>query len=392
MPSADGTTAANPPPAASGRLRSRLGLAARWTVSLVGILYAIHCIHWRDRVETTIPPTASAPAVTIEREILSRDGSRLRLVGADGATVELDLAADSGARVLPGVRTALAEADPRLLLLSLALMAPIYLLQALRWRSLLVAQQARLPFPTLLAYHLAGSFLGVFLLGAVGTDVSRTWWLTQRGVSGAAALASVIADRAIGMSTMIATAAVLLALGSAGHDGSATRLWILCGALLGAALVYYSAIARRLLGLPWVMARLERLAPIGGLRQAAAVYRSRHREVALAALLSLAGFALLLIGTAACGWAVGMTTPLAGLLFSLTLVWFVGSLPISIMGFGVMEPLAIALLARDATATGGQVMGMLLLARTALLLQVLPGAGVLVWRRTQPATADASAA
>jgi uncharacterized membrane protein YbhN (UPF0104 family) len=394
MPNDDGTTdgraaAADAPPPTT---RGRLGLAARWAVSIAGIAYAVHCIHWRDRVEIPVAATASAPAGTVAREVIGRDGSRLRIIEPDGGDGALDLASTPEARVLPGVRTSLAEAEPRLLLLSVLLMAPIYLLQALRWRCLLAAQQARLPLPTLFAFHLAASFLGMFLLGAVGTDLSRTWWLAQRGISGPAAIASVIADRAIGMSTMVATAAILLAIGGGGQDGGATRLWAMTGALAAAALAYYCAPVRRLLGLPWLMARLERFGSLAALRQAAAVYRTSHREVALAALLSLTGFSLLLLGTAACGWAVGMTTPLASLLFSLTLVWFVGSLPISIMGFGVMEPLAIALLARGPTATSGQVMGMLLLARTALLLQVLPGAGVLVWRRSQPATAGASAA
>jgi uncharacterized membrane protein YbhN (UPF0104 family) len=385
---ADGSDLLPPaPPAPASRARGLLGLAARCLISLAGLLYALHFIHWSDRA--LVPASALGRDGAAEECVVDASaGDLLEVTDRAGARHRLDLAAlaETGVFVdtTPGLRRVLREVDRRLLFAAVLLMAPIYLLQSLRWRALLAAQGARLPVWACFRIHVAACFVGTFLLGILGTDASRTFALAKRGIDRMAALASIAADRAIGMSAMLVVTAALLALSpQGGHDAS--RLWLLLGALAAATLVYYLPLARRASGASWIVARLSRWDAFARLRDSAGVYRRDHAAVALAAALSLLALATLLLGTALCGRAVGIQAPAGALLFSLTLVWFVGSLPISIMGFGVMEPLGIALLAKGPSSTAGQVVAMLLLARAVLLLHTLPGALALAWPERAPA-------
>ena len=71
--------------------------------------------------------------------------------------------------------------------------------------------------------------------------------------------------------------------------------------------------------------------------------------------------------------AVGTETELPLLVAALAVLFFSGSLPASFIGFGVMEPLGVALLAEPGTASAAQIVAMLVLFRCYILLVGLAG-------------------
>ena len=79
-------------------------------------------------------------------------------------------------------------------------------LNAYRWIGLLGPLDERPPVPALLRIFFVSTFLGTFLPSTVGSDAVRAWSLSQDGVSGSQAIASVLIDRLLGVAATLCTA------------------------------------------------------------------------------------------------------------------------------------------------------------------------------------------
>jgi hypothetical protein len=97
------------------------------------------------------------------------------------------------------------------LLLSAGSFSLNYLIKAVRWHRMLIAQGLSLPPQVTLAAFLAGMFYGLVTLGRVG-ELYRAEALMERGASAGIALASGILDRLIDVFVVLLVAAVLGAL------------------------------------------------------------------------------------------------------------------------------------------------------------------------------------
>lgn len=149
-------------------------------------------------------PAAFAPE-------LARRGMRRGLwtVAVIGAAMALTVLAASQTRI--GAR-AIADlwlrARPPLLILAFASMTMAFVLMALRWRALMPADR-RPPASGLTAIVCAGLLLNYALPGPVG-EVGAAWFASRRyGVPLAAALASGVAARLVGLATAALTAALV---------------------------------------------------------------------------------------------------------------------------------------------------------------------------------------
>lgn len=317
------------------------------------------------------------------------------------------------------ISTRFREADPRWILVALALTVAQVTLSAWRWRYTARKLGLELPFREALREYYLATFLNQVLPGGVLGDVSRAWRQARRSRSKGSAARSVLLERASGQIVMLAGAGVcaavlavqsgffLTASGSV-DPGMASGLVVAGAALtgmVGAALrrsYRNRPTSRPFLGFTGVMglpgragsrARARRVMeagralegrpepPLGRLlrRTGAEARRAFLHGGALpvqlgTSLLVVASYVLVFVLSCR---AVGVDTPAATLALLIPPVLVAMLIPISLAGWGLREGAAAALWAvvglPAAQGTAASVMyGLLVLASS------LPGAVVLL--------------
>lgn len=101
----------------------------------------------------------------------------------------------------------LRDANPWLILLSLALMPPFIWIKAWRWQRLLFDLGLELPLNTAACLYMVGLFLGSTTPGQAG-DLVKAWYLRDRGQPLAPAMLSVVIDRLCDLLVMAVIAAM----------------------------------------------------------------------------------------------------------------------------------------------------------------------------------------
>ncbi len=366
--------------------RKTLLLAAKLALVTLGVLFVARSITWKDAIESRGPLTMAGGMVVpagrhpVERgadgglEIAAASGERVRVPG--------DLLADpkSGVVFRPGVGSTLAGA--RAIPIGLALLACLATipLQSVRWWMLLRCRGVEIGLFAALRLFLIGLFFNIVLPGTTGGDVMRAYYATRRPGSRATALASVIVDRGIGMFAL-----VLLGAGAGlfGLRDPSLRMPVLatCVVLLGGVAVtmaFLSPSIRRRFGVDRLIARLPRAPAILALDRAMLAYRSHPGAVAGSVLLAVVTH--LLIVSAAYFSAEAIRAPIsAGALVQvLPLVLLVGSLPLSVLGLGVMEPTGIVLFG-GLGVTPNTIVTVLVLIRLEQMVFWLLGGLCLLW-------------
>lgn len=220
-------------------------------------------------------------------------------------------------------------------------------LSTLRWQRVLEALERPERLPLLLAYQLAGLFVGNVLPSTVGGDVLRVVRLSGRNGESTTSFASVALERLSGWIVLPLMTLVGLALDpSLLHLGAASRVAVIIAAVTLAllVLVVYAA------GHPGVGGRLAH--NTGWLRFIGAVHLGvdrfrRHRRAAASVLV--AGFAYQLAVVAA-AWmgaqALDLRVSWLAMLAFFPCVAIVQVLPISIGGLGLREGALVLFLGR----------------------------------------------
>ena len=282
-----------------------------------------------------------------------------------------------------GMGTLIRSADLGWLLGGLAVAGLIFPLQGVRWYLLLRCRGLNVSFASVMRLTMIGVFFNFCVpVGSTGGDLVRAYGaaksLTTPG-SKAKAIISVVLDRAAGLLGLIVLAAVMAPL--LGGDPVGRKItaisWVAMAAVAIGGAVYLHPLSRRWLGLDL----LTRFAPIQKLDQAVTGYKHHPWVLVSTILLSVPGHLALSAATGMAGYAIGVSTSMLMLLTTLPIVFIVGSLPLSFMGLGVMEPTAIALLTGDgAGATENQVIAMLMAWRAFLLAYAVIGGALVIGR------------
>ncbi|MBI2814958.1 MAG: flippase-like domain-containing protein [Opitutae bacterium] len=241
------------------------------------------------------------------------------------------------------------------LALAAALLAGLaYPLQAWRWQLLLRAQGLILPAGWVHRVFWIGQFCNSFLPGGVAGDAVRFGYLWREHPDRkAAAAASLLADRLLGLGALFALATLALGL----HlimAGSGAEL----RALLTASTVAFGL----LLAAGWSATRTrwwERLAArwlgperAAALHDAAAALGRQHTTLALAALLSVAVWLADFVSLWLLARSVGLEAGLLGMTVAAAAAYVAASLPVSIGGHGVREGALVAVMALLGLGTG----------------------------------------
>ncbi|HYB90093.1 MAG TPA: lysylphosphatidylglycerol synthase transmembrane domain-containing protein [Candidatus Binataceae bacterium] len=212
---------------------------------------------------------------------------------------------------------------------TVALYVASQVMSSYRWSLLAGLLQVRGRYSEFLAYYFVGTFTNLFVPGLVGGDAARAIYLGRRHDRMGEAVASVIADRGIGLVALFwFAAAVAIFLNRSALPPSVIRPTIAVGAV--AMLGYLAA--------PYLV-RLTRYAP-ARLRAAAEVatpYLLHPQSLIPAIVLSV----LLQASLAVCQWllacGLGLETPLSLFLLCVPIANVFASVPLTLNGLGIRE-------------------------------------------------------
>jgi glycosyltransferase 2 family protein len=202
-------------------------------------------------------------------------------------------------------------------------------MSAYRWQLLAAIVGIESRFREFLAYYFVGMFTNLFVPGLVGGDAARAFYLGRRHGRLAAAAASAVADRGIGLVTVFWFAAVAaLVYGRVNLPASVFRPIIALGILALVGFLAAPLVARISAKLPGRLALIAK---------PAIPYLERPGATVPAIVLSL----VLQISLVACQYllslGLGLSIPFTVFLLFVPIANVFASLPITLNGLGVRE-------------------------------------------------------
>lgn len=318
--------------------RRRLFGLLRVGVSVGLLALILRTIDLYDQVERT----DGAVLVGVVEEA-GPEGFRVRLSEGEVLWVPAEEVARDPASGAPAVRYGLLpvvrRVDLRLVAALTLGFSVVYVLVATRWRLLLRAQGMEFGLGELLRLVFIGMLFNNVMLGSLGGDVVKAYFVARRAPQRAAAVLTVFLDRVLGMLGLMTLCLVgtVSNLGDPRFRSLFLQLALLLGVVVATGAVFLSTRLRRLFHVEGVLRRLPFRETVAELDRALVLYR-RHRGVLLAGfLLSLGVHLSVVLVNWALGWNLGLNARL-GHYFSLVPVALtVAALPVSIAGWGVGE-------------------------------------------------------
>ena len=228
----------------------------------------------------------------------------------------------------PALRT-LGRENPRYFAAAVALYVAGQVTSSYRWKLVAAILKLRARFAEFLAYYFVGMFTNLFVPGVVGGDAARAFYLGKRSHRMGPAVASVIADRGIGLLALLwLAAAAAIFLNFAPLPPSITRPTALVGIATVAGFLASPLIARLI---PLLPSRLRRAGEI--------VAPYLHRPAALAPAIALS--IVLQISLAICQYlmarGIGLNAPVSLFLLCVPIANVFASVPLTLGGLGIRE-------------------------------------------------------
>jgi uncharacterized protein (TIRG00374 family) len=197
----------------------------------------------------------------------------------------------------------------------------------------------RPPLGDVVRIFFESTFLGTFLPASIGGDAARAFALAQLQVPGAAAVASVLMDRLLGVVSILIVGVAGLLLSRSGDFASTRAIELSLGigglAALAASTVVFSeraAAAAQSIAAWLPFAPLRRIG--GELTRATRAYGTHHGTLAAVLAASVAVQAIRIVQAYCLGRALHIDAPLAVYFEFIPLILLVMLLPVSINGIG----------------------------------------------------------
>ncbi len=374
-------------------MKKWLSIILRVLLAAAGIGYIVFTLSWHDSVVipqgyTFADGTQAQSQLTLPVISQESDG-KLTLRGpGEGEQIRVSVPQDTVAadqpRLKPGTVTTLRGADLKLLLFGLALILPVFPIQAFRWWLLMRCRGMDVPYTRAMRLTMVGLFFNFCMPGMTGGDVVKAYYAAKgSGVRGIAVM-SVIFDRITGMLGLILLAGIagLVMLAQGGPDPEVRGLvstvtlliWLGFAGALITPVFYFSRRVRSAIRLDRLFTKLGSEHILVRIDDAAAAYRDHKRVIFTAVLISLPVHICQALATTLAGYALGMELPVELMLTVLPVVFLAGSVPLTYQGLGVMEALIVAMLLPSPLADANQLVSMLVLIRLFLIAYALVGA------------------
>lgn len=244
------------------------------------------------------------------------------------------------------------------------------MLNTMRWKVLLSAQDIQVPFLDALKIVLTGAFASNFLPSTIGGDTVRVISLLRYNPTWSVNVATVVLDRLINVLAML----TILPFSFIVFGEQALALTISGFHYLpsskGVILAYGGIVVAK----NWLGRASSKLrAWVDGMWEILRVWFHRPRALILAFVLSWLSSLLVFVAIWVLARGLGMTIALYQVMGIMVLTYFLSMLPISINGYGLRE-VAVTTLYMQIGATLGQASTLAVITRFILLLEALPGA------------------
>jgi glycosyltransferase 2 family protein len=252
----------------------------------------------------------------------------------------------------------LARERPAFFLAVVAIYVAGQVMSAYRWNLLGAILKIPAPYIDYLRYTFIGMFTNVFVPGLVGGDALRAVYLGRRHQRMGDAIASVVADRIVGLIGLFWMAGIAAAALSVKLPRSVTLPTIVVGAIALAGFVALPLIGK-------LAARMQ--TRIAAVAATIAPYLSRPLAMIPAVGLSIA----LQLSLAVCQWilarGLGLSAPLTLFVLCVPIANVFASLPVTLNGLGVRETAYLMLFGMAGMAKADAIaLGLLWFAATAL--------------------------
>jgi uncharacterized membrane protein YbhN (UPF0104 family) len=269
----------------------------------------------------------------------------------------------------------LASARPDLTALAALVALAGRFFAAFRWYLLLHGKNAAVTYPRILRLTFVSNFLGFFLPGSIGVEVTRVYGLSRTTADLALSFSSVVVERALGMIALAAMALVGLALAPPGIPPNFSVLaWLGFGLGLAGSAAIMNPVLRRWFDWPLspklmhpIRKRLHKFY--------ACLDDYKAQPVLMFWSIMAAGMATLfrIVPAILCAWALDVDVTFVHLLIFIPIRAFWSQIPISIGGLGLNE-LGFIVLFGMVGASADQAVSFSLLLYAVTVATSLPGA------------------
>jgi len=229
-------------------------------------------------------------------------------------------------------------------LLTILLLALVFLISSVRWQ--IYARALKIPLGAGVAFriYLISQFLGQVLPAGIGNDAVRVWLLARRGTAVGPSASSVVLERLTGLIGNIVLIAALLPLTFTYIEDTSIRLvLILIVAICAAGIVAIFGVSF----LPRLISKWRSVAMISRLADVASEARRVSfmlKPAATAFLLSLSMIFISVLATYFIALGLDLELSVEACLALMPIVLLLSILPISLSGWGVREGAAITAL------------------------------------------------
>ena len=264
------------------------------------------------------------------------------------------------------------------LLLAIALMGAMIWLGVARWQIMLRVQGLDFPFRRTFQISMVGQFFNSFLLGSVGGDLLKAYYVARETHhKKAEAVVTVLVDRLLGMSSMLALSCIMMAPNwqlIMSHRPLRLMAMFVIAMSMGCAgvfaLAFWSGVSK---GVPKARLWLAKM-PKGELLlrslDASRLYGKHPGQLLQAFAVSMASNVVAILHFVVLAWGFGLKIPTIALGVLVPMITSISTLPITPSGLGVRENLYVLALAAPSIHVHET---------RALLLSLIAFATTLVW-------------
>ncbi len=249
------------------------------------------------------------------------------------------------------------------------------LIQANRWKGLLLEDGKQIPFRTFYAYIAIGYFFTAFLPGGFGGDVVKTLAFGKRFRQTANSVAAILISRIQGLLMLYLLFFLSLPWVCFHYSLPAPYIFgMIAALLLTAAALAFCCFSDRITSLKFISGRL---AFVSKLQKSLLVYRNHKKQFFLSLLDSL--WLQLLVFATSYGYlkAVGIALDFRLVVVFTAITVVITMLPISLNGIGVREWITVTLYAGIVGLPADKVLAGHLLGYILILFQAIQGAVIL---------------
>lgn len=294
----------------------------------------------------------------------------------------------------PGFFSSIRGANVQLLAVAVVGVALSWLIISLRWRSLLRVQDVLVSVWESFRLTFMGQFFNYVLIGTVGGDVVKAYYVSRHTPRKAAVLVSAFVDRMMGLTefALLANAMILLVLLTRRESVESIEESLIVSlaalALVTFAMVFLlSSRFRRVFHLQKLYQRLPFAHHIDQAGEAAKRYRAKPAVLIGTLGMTFVAHVMWISSIAMIGRSLSLSTPFYAYFIYIPLIYIIGAVPITPGGFGVIEGMYVAFFSSDGNSESA-VFALALLARLIPVFWTIPGALVAITGMRLPKTRE----